>query len=240
MFLPNKIDHSWKAFLTEERKLEIKELENTIGEDYNPKDQAKVLRFLSINLHDAKVVWLGQDVYPAEGVATGRAFEVGTLKSWNEPFRQVSLKNIIRLIHKEYRGIVSYDDISSYSNIKAEILDKTFPILEPRDWFDDLEKQGVLFLNTSYTCKVGIPNSHKQLWSKFSEDVFEYISTINPNLTWFLWGREAQANKPFILKGNVLESRHPSRVHKASIDDFLKFTGFRETSNEINWLGKKF
>jgi len=72
---------------------------------------------------------ISHDPYPEKGIATGRAFEVGGLKSWEQPFRQVSLKNIIRLIHKSYNNITRYEDIPSFTEIKKEIKAGRFPIL---------------------------------------------------------------------------------------------------------------
>lgn len=239
MFLPKQIHESWSDFLTEERRLEISIIEKAIGTNFNPTDASLVLRFLTLDLFHIKIVWLGQDVYPAEGVATGRSFEVGTLKNWNDPFRQVSLKNIVRLIHKEYFSISLYDNILKYSDIKTEIANGAFPIKEPTEWFNDLEKQGVLFLNTAFTCEVGIPNSHTKIWKPFSEKVLQYISSVRPDIIWFLWGREAQSNKPYLNNSKVIESRHPSRVHKEPEDDFLKFTGFKDTFHKIDWLGNE-
>ncbi|HIS29356.1 MAG TPA: uracil-DNA glycosylase [Candidatus Avamphibacillus intestinigallinarum] len=237
MFIPDEIHSSWLDFLTDERIQEIRQIESQIGNDYNPTNPNNVLRFLTTNLNNMKVVWLGQDVYPAKGVATGRAFEVGGLTSWLEPFRQVSLKNIVRLLYKNYHHINRYDDIKTYAQIKKEIASGTFPIVSPEKWFSNLENQGVLFLNTSFTCKIGEPNTHTALWKPFSEKVIRYISHRRPDLRWFLWGKEAQSNKPFIQAGIIKESRHPARVSKTYRDDFLNFTGFEETINEINWLG---
>lgn len=152
------------------------------------------------------------------------------------PFRQVSLKNIIRLIHKNYNNIENYDDIKPFQEIKKEIATGDFPIPPPHLWFDTLEEQGVLFLNTSFTCEVGKPNSHKQIWSCFSQQVLAYISHINPDIKWFLWGKEAITNKSFIERGIFYESRHPMMCSSKYSDDFLKFDGFEKTKQDIKWI----
>ena len=102
MLLPDYVHSSWKPFLTEEILDKLDEIGRKIGTDYNPDGEGVILRFLTTDLHKAKVIWLGQDVYPMKGVATGRSFEVGGLTDWTRPFRQVSLKNILRLLHKQY------------------------------------------------------------------------------------------------------------------------------------------
>ncbi|MGN1400914.1 MAG: uracil-DNA glycosylase [Bacillus sp. (in: firmicutes)] len=239
MILPGNIHASWKPLLTEEVQGELRFIESQLGAEYNPSDKGKILRFLSVDLSKVKVIWLGQDVYPMKGAATGRAFEVGGLDNWNTKFRQVSLKNILRLLHKEYYQIDDYEEIRPYSTIKQEIGSGAFPIKQPDLWFSELEKQGVLFLNTSFTCRTGVPNSHKHLWSRFSQRVLAYIASVRPDCIWFLWGKEAIGMKAYIHKGVFYESRHPMMCSKKYEDDFLKFIGFRETWQEIDWLCKE-
>ncbi len=237
MILPNLVHTSWNDFLTEEVMRELESIERCIGENYNPSNRQQILRFMESDLQKVKVIWLGQDVYPMKGVATGRSFEVGTLESWQQPFKQVSMKNIIRLIHKEYRNIDSYNEIKSYEEIKKELAAGTFQLQTPKKWFDALEEQGVMFLNTSFTCEPGKPNSHKSIWTQFSSNVLKYISKKNPEIIWFLWGNEAISNKAFIEQGIFYESRHPMMCSAKYENDFLKFDGFRKTMSMINWLG---
>ena len=237
MLLPDSIHPSWNDFLTEEIMQELENIERCIGEDCNPSNRQQILRFLAIDIKKVRVIWLGQDVYPMKGVATGRSFEVGTLESWQQPFKQVSMKNIIRLIHKDYNNIDDYHEIKSYEEIKKELAAGTFQMQAPKKWFDELEKQGVLFLNTSFTCEPGKPNSHKSIWADFSSGVLSYISRTNPEIVWFLWGNEAISNKVFIEQGIFYESRHPMMCSVKYENDFLKFDGFRKTMQMINWLG---
>lgn len=237
MLLPKQVHPSWGTFLTDEVRKELQEIEHKIGDNYNPTNPENILRFLTTDLNQKKVLWLGQDVYPAKGVATGRAFEVGNLSNWDQPFRQVSMKNIIRLIHKTYNNIEDYENIKSFNEIKKEINDNSFTIKQPKEWFDSLDEQGVLFLNTSLTCEIGKANSHKTIWESFSKKVIQYISEMKPELIWFLWGNEAKANEQYIKQGKIYESRHPMMCSKTYKDDFLKSDCFKETSQLINWLG---
>ncbi len=235
--LPNNIDPSWHAFLTDDIRKELHNIEQQIGTNYNPTDPNKILRFLTVPLDQVKVIWLGQDVYPAKGVATGRAFEIGQLDSWQDPFRQASLRNIVRLIHKNYHNIERYEHIKKFQTIRDEITSGQFPLKAPPAWFNSLEEQGVLFLNSAFTCEVDVPNSHKQIWQHFSEKVLTFIAKQRPDIIWFLWGKEAIGKKKFISEGVFMESRHPSRCSATYEDDFLKFTGFENTMDMINWLG---
>ena len=184
-----------------------------------------------------KVCILGQDVYYQPNVATGRSFEVGGLNSWSTPFTQVSLKNIIRLIHKNYNNITNYEDIKKFSEIVKEIEANKFPILPPNEYFSSLEQQGVLFLNSYFTCEIGKPNSHRNIWLQFSIKLLDYISNRKSDLIWFLWGNEAISKKQYITNGKFYESRHPMLCSKQYPNDFLKSNCFKDTMNIINWLG---
>ncbi|WP_186576849.1 uracil-DNA glycosylase [Aquibacillus kalidii] len=236
MIIPSNIHPTWKPLFTKDLINELTLIESKLGENYNPKKE-QILRFLTTDLSKVKVIWLGQDVYPAKGVATGRSFEVGSLSDWSQPFRQVSVKNIIRLVHKSYFKIEKYGEIKSFSEIKGDIANSKFPILRPDKWFDSLEKQGVLFLNTSFTCEIGKANSHKDLWKNFSKEVLSFISKNYPSVQWFLWGKEAKESKSYIKSGIFYESRHPMMCSAKYEDDFLKSDCFVNTWDVINWVG---
>lgn len=231
------IDESWSKFLSDDILKELKEIENIISADkaeFTPKSE-NVLRFLSKSLTETKVIILGQDPYPQKGVATGRAFEVGTLQSWDEKFTNVSLKNVIRSIYFAYR-----DKYLKYSEIKKEI-GLYFPLSNPQELFVEWEKQGVLLLNTSFTCRVGESNSHEKYWRDFSAQLLNFIAKTNENIIWFLWGNNAKAIVNDIDIKNKIETMHPMMCYNKSdrTNDFLFGTHncFKETKNSINWLG---
>lgn len=235
-FLPANSHLSWKKFLTKEILDELNIIENKIGTNINP-EHDNVLRFMNCNLYDIKVVILGQDPYPEKGKATGRAFEVGGLKSWNDKFRQVSLKNIIRLIHKNYNNIEDYKEIKKFSDIQNEINEGKFKILPPDKLFKSWEKQGVLLLNTYFTVKTGITGSHISIWEPFCIKLLEYISEESKNINWFLWGKMSESKKQYIKNGTFYISRHPMICSEKYEDDFLKANCFNNTKDIINWLG---
>lgn len=234
--LPNQIHPSWRDFLNPEISKILNVIEQRVGEMHNPAKEC-ILRFLGMDLDGIKIVILGQDPYPEKGVATGRAFEVGTLKTWEIPFRQVSLKNIIRLIYKATNRIEEYNAIPRFSQIVQEMKSGRFLIPNPPAFFDDLESQGVLFLNTCFTVYPGEPLSHRDYWQPFTEALIQYISHKNPYLCWFLWGKSAQSYKPIIFQGNFYESRHPMMCSKVYSDDFLKSECIKNTMKIVNWTG---
>ena len=234
--LTNNIHDSWKEFTTPDIKRELDNIENQIGTDYTPQKD-KILRFLSLDLNTMKVVIVGQDPYKPVGIANGRSFQPSNLINWNDTFRQVSLKNIVRNIYAVYNGITEYRLIPSYTDIKYEINAGKFNIKQPQEWFDSLESQGVLFLNTTLTCKIGQSNSHKDIWRKFSTELINYIDTQRKDLIWFLWGTESKELGNIIKYGKIYSSKHPMMCSEKYEDDFLRNTCFKDTSSIINWLG---
>ncbi len=235
-FLNNiSVHEDWKLFLSEEIVQLISQIESEIScNEFTPTAE-KVLRFLELPLNSAKIIIVGQDPYPQSGVATGRSFEVGTLKSWNEPFRNISLKNILRALYKAYSG-----KVINYNHLKQK-LDNEFPLLPPGKLFSHWEKQGVLLLNTSYTCEIQKPGSHQRIWHPFTSRLLSYINQRNPELTWFLWGNHAlEATQNIVIKKRVI-SQHPMMCYEKNgrDNDFLygKMNCFEPFIPEIDWTG---
>lgn len=235
--IPENCHPSWSGFLDPIITVMLDRLESELGDNITP-EKEYILRFLTTDLNSTRVVILGQDPYPERRAATGRAFEVGTLESWHQPFRQISLKNIIRLIYKSYKNIERYSDIPKYSEILGEIAAGRFNLEGPQNLFKSWENQGVLLLNIWLSCSVSCPGTHRQLWQPFSIRLLNYISQKNPNLHWLLWGKNAISYKSCILSGAFYESRHPMMCSEAYDDDFLKSDCIKRTMNLINWTGK--
>lgn len=243
--LPLNIHSSWNAFLTEDIMSDLNDIEKKIGDNFVPTKE-NVLRFLNIDLMNVKCLWLGQDPYYTMyydektqseiPVANGRSFQPDLLNNWNDSFSQRSLQNIVRLIYKNYNNIENYEDIKKFNEIRKEIADGSFNLLQPHEWFDSLESQGVLFLNTYFTT-IGKGNVHRKIWIEFSKKLINYISTVNPDICWFLWGAEAIDMKKYIIHGKIYESNHPTFCSKKYENDFLKNDCFKETMYKINWLG---
>ena len=189
------------------------------------------LRFTSQDLASVKILILGQDPYPQSGVATGRAFEVGTLLSWFDNFRNTSLKNIVRAIYA-----AKNDKILKFSEIQQEIKNGNFNILPPNELFESLEKQGVLFLNTAYTCQVGSPGSHIKLWEPFTTNLLSFIAKENPEILWFIWGSFAEKQTQN-LPIKKLVSSHPMICCNKPKDFLFDINMFKQTKDLIYWTG---
>lgn len=231
MLAPDQIHNSFLSFMEENRPL-LKKIEASLPQDFCPAPP-KVLRFLTQDLKAVRVVILGQDPYPDPRAATGRCFEVGYLTSWEEPFRQVSLKNLVRSLYHCY---TERDPYTLFSDILKEIKTSRFSLPPPNRIFPCWEEQGALLLNTTFTCAPGHPGSHSALWRPFSEALIAYISKGNPSISWFLWGATAQSFAPFIASGVLYPSRHPMMCSKEYPDDFLKNPCFIKTKKDISWI----
>jgi uracil-DNA glycosylase len=236
LFLKEHNIHSdWFSFLNDENRSLIFNVEKEVKKTGFTPPEENVLRFLSLPLSSAKIIILGQDPYPQPGAATGRAFEVGTLKSWNQPFKNISLKNILRALYKAYTG-----EIIKFNQLK-EKLDNEFPVLPPGKLFSYWEKQGVLLLNTSFTCEPGKPGSHQKLWEEFTWKLHEFIREKVPDATWFLWGNHAREAIKNLGAVKSIETMHPMMCHDAPgrNSDFLygKTNCFEPFIGEIDWTG---
>ncbi|MDR1690100.1 MAG: uracil-DNA glycosylase [Clostridiales bacterium] len=228
-----KIHNTWSDFISQENiKTALARIQTEIGENYTPAG-GKALRFLETDLSKVKVIILGQDPYPQQGVATGRAFEVGTLKSWDEKFKQSSLRNILRAVYVAYN---EGEAPPTLTGVRCKMNSGEFEIAPPNKLFESLEKQGVLFLNTTFTCEIGNAGSHIKIWENFSENLFRYISCANRRALWFLWGKNAHCYEKY-ARGGCYKCNHPMLAGGKGENDFLKSKCFFDTKDTINWKG---
>ncbi len=233
-----EIHPDWLSFLTEENRALIAKIESEVTKNGFTPPADRVLRFLAFPLSSARIIILGQDPYPQPGVATGRAFEVGKLKSWGQPFKNISLKNILRALYKAYTG-----QVIKYSQLK-EKLDNEFPVLPPGKLFSHWENQGVLLLNTSFTCAPGIPGSHRKNWESFILKLLEFINKNAGSATWFLWGNHAREATAHLDLPKSIFTLHPMMCHHKPEreNDFLygRINCFEPFAGEIDWTGYAF
>lgn len=225
-----KFHHSWKNFITDELKTELANIEKSIGNSYYP-EKENVLRFLNTDYNNIKYVIVGMDPYPSSYLlgdkvvpeATGRSFEVASIESWCDNFKQQSLHNILKALYYNYTHCVRSHDF-----ICAEIKYKRFLIEEVHAWFDSLEKQGVLFLNATLTVKPEVPGSHTKIWTNFMNELILFIDKKNP--TWLLWGNNARDRVCPLIGDNFIFSVHP-RIAKFVQENPFQFI------HDVNWLG---
>ena len=211
-------------------RTDLNQILHTVSGDCTPAADKIFRAFLPVE--QVRVVILGQDPYPQPGAATGLAFEVGGLHSWKQPFRQVSLKNIVRLLYASYTGADPYS--TAFSDVIAACDRGDFSLLPPDRLFSYWAENGVLLLNTALTCKPGYPGSHALLWQPVVDDLIGYVEE-KAHPVWFLWGKSAGAYADRVQTKFV--SRHPMLCSPNWQDDFLKNPCFRQTASMMDWLG---
>lgn len=227
------IHSSWNDFFDRaDIKSELKEIEKYLtGINYFPNEN-RVLRFAETDKTKIKVVIMGMEPYPSsytEGgkilpVATGRSFEVANIHNWNEKFKQSSLRNILKTIYFNETG-----NVVSLESLRKKITEGEFKIAQPKEWFDNLEMQGVLFLNASLTVQQYKVKTHTKLWKYFVTELIKEIS--KESVQWMLWGRDAQERVlPLIDETNAVCCCHPRLARFVNENPFAK-------ANEIDWTG---
>ena len=230
---------SWDGFLAAQHT-QLIEIWSKIGAGapFTPK-AGEALRFMGNDISKVKAVIIGQDPYPQPGAATGRSFEVMGLTSSEEKFRQVSLKNIVRLIHELDRRAKGARPgyPAPFSKVREDIKEGAFRIAGPGELFRRWEGQGVLLLNKYLTCEIDKPGSHREIWRDFTSRAIEYLSVGNASIVWMLWGGDARGSKAYIKGGSIIESRHPMMCSPGYEDDFLKSDCFSRTAHIIDWAG---
>ena len=161
--------------LLDQIELELKET------SFLPQHQ-DVMKCLSFNPSEAKVLILGQDPYPNSDDAMGLAFSTAR----RDGKLPGSLKNI-------YRELV--DDL--------DIPHPTSGDLSP--WC----KQGVVLLNRTLTCAEGESNSHRNIgWREFTDQVVSVLA--QQGVVAILWGANAQEVEHHFPKSDCISSVHPS------------------------------
>jgi len=113
------------------------------GKKFTPEFKNIFKSFELCSYQNLKVVIVGQDPYPQEGVADGVSFSCSRTKK-----EQPSLRYIFDELQNQYPDASRDCDLSRWS------------------------KQGVLMLNTALTCEVNNIGSHVSIWKDFMVDVF--------------------------------------------------------------------
>lgn len=194
-------------------------------------------RFTEIPIKDIKCVIIGMEPYASwfndvDGniipQATGRSFEVKELegKDWTYKFKQASLRNIAKCVMLCEQG-----KIVSAEEFRNAIINKTFCMANPSEWFENLSKQGVCFLNAALTVKKDKPGTGKEFWDGFGEAFVKAVKEENKNVVWFLFGKDAQnAFLPFLDNQKIVCAPHPRMAQ------FSKTPYFNECIS-IDWTG---
>jgi uracil-DNA glycosylase len=179
---------SWQAALADQRDLVDgieKQLEALVaeGEQLAP-PVAKIMRALTSDLDEVRVLIVGQDPYPTEGHACGLSFAV---EAGVSPLPR-SLQNIMRELASDLPSVSAGGDIARW------------------------QSRGVLLLNRHLSTRVGQAGAHGHLgWSLFTDAVIRaLVNRPQESLVAILWGAQAQQLRPLLADSVIIDSAHPS------------------------------
>lgn len=169
--------------------------------------------FWKCPIENIRVVIIGQDPYYSNITqANGMAFSV--------PNENVTLPPSLRNIFKELKNC--------YSDINRKCGD-----LE--DWVE----QGVFLLNTALTVKKGVPESHINIWEKFTDHIIDIIQK-RGNIIFCIWGKFAES-KIHLIKNTsniILKSSHPSPLSALkTANPFIGSKIFLKIDYNLEYLG---
>lgn len=189
--------------------------------------------FKDIELQNVKVVIIGQDPYPQNGVATGTPF--GCVKL--QPSLEIMLKEIF-LSHKLDTYETSTEAVQKFKEFCNNY------DISLTNW----KKQGVLLLNSSFTCFENRPGSHLTIWREFVANLIREISLskydlLNPSspIIFVLMGRVAQSFDLYINEkiNFVLRVAHPAAEVYNNGAKFLGSNVFLKINEHLKKTGQK-
>jgi len=157
-----------------------------------------------------KVVILGQDPYPGtdrNGLPHAHGLSFSSLSKVDIP---ASLQNIFKELQTEYGPLRTNANLT--------------------DW----ATQGVLLLNTALSVCAGKSQSHKgRHWDRVVLPALRGLTVNRTGIVFILWGRDAQAHIPYILRPDTqyaLTAPHPSPM--SAYTGFFGCNHFKQ-ANEI-------
>ena len=219
--LNNKLkDSNWDQMLSPYvNGLSFDHIMNTLienveqGRRFTPKFKDVFNGFYECPYDNLKVVIVGQDPYPQLGVADGIAFSCSV---------KGKAEKSLQYILKQTTGKTVY----------------TSEECDLRRWAN----QGVLLINTAFTCEVNKIGSHYGIWKSFTEHVFDNINRHNPDTIFILMGKKAEAWQTLLPNCKILKCSHPaSAAYRGgewdSNDVFDKANEILNTQDKacINW-----
>ena len=182
------------------------------GKTIYPPQQDVFNAFRLTELHQVKVVILGQDPYHGPNQAHGLSFSV---------LPGVPVPPSLGNMYKELRA-----DISGFQRPSHGFL---------QSW----ARQGVLLLNAVLTVEAGQAHSHASLgWETFTDRVIAALNAHKQSIVFLLWGSHAHKKGNIIDPGrhHILKAPHPSPLsahrgffgckHFSQTNQFLQQQGF--------------
>jgi uracil-DNA glycosylase len=176
------MDQSWKRLL-EPRKDLLDRIEQELSKLQNlTPNPHQVMRAFELPNAKVRVLLLGQDPYPTQGMACGLAFA-------NAPGTKTpqSLKNLMKELESDLPGVSATADLAKWSD------------------------QGVMLLNSALTTLVGTSGAHQKIWREFTEVAITALDQARAGkLVCLSLGLEAKKLADLVEFGEVVYAPHPS------------------------------
>lgn len=162
----------------------LKSIITKLDTEYNKKvilpSRGKVFKaFRLCPYEDLKVVMLGQDPYPQQGVATGLLF------ANNKEVSEKDLSPSLKIIKE---AAVNFE--VPHNSI---IFDQTL-----ESW----ARQGILLINTALTVEENKIGSHISIWEPFMKSLLSNLSKKKTGIVYVLFGKQA------VNYGHFIDSRY--------------------------------
>lgn len=166
------------------------EQESRVATTPHRRDIFKV--FYMMDPHNIKVVIFGQDPYYTIDKISGQYQANGISFSVNEGQEvPISLKHIYEELVKEYREAgMEY-------------------VVPPHGVLDYWISQGVFLINRALTTKLGEAKAHGKIWLCFVKRLIDYIISLNPNVIFCIWGKDADVEKMISGRAELFLAPHP-------------------------------
>lgn len=187
----------WKSFL--------EAAEATLAQLPNLAPAAdRVMTAFQLDPKLVRVVIIGQDPYPGEGVAIGRAFAVSS--------EVAKLPQSLRNIFTELVA-----DVGDANQSSAH----SHPIPDLLGW----QQQGVFLLNRHLTTTLGNPEAHVGLgWDGFTLAAVQHLANQSTPPVLVLWGAHAQK---LLKQLQIIDGcRAPLAIHSAHPSPLSAYRGF--------------
>ena len=233
--LIKRVHPEWLSFF-ENNRAELENILNLVnadllnGKTIYPYPQNVFRTLYYFGPKDIKLVLLGQDPYINAEIYDDQTIPQACGMSFGVPKIHKKIPPSLSNIFTEIKNCYPDSKIPKHGFLKRWIC-----------------KEKMLLLNSALTVIAGKSNSHKDLWSSFTDKLIEFISRENKNTIFLLMGNFAinKSNLIDINKHKIFTTVHPSPLSASKgffgckvfikIDEYLK----SKNKKSIKWLKNK-
>ena len=184
------------------------------GKRFTPRFKDIFNAFYECPYDDMNVVIVGQDPYPQLGSADGIAFSCS---------RKGKAEKSLQYILKQTIGSFTETGKVIYTPEQCDL----------RRW----SNQGVLMINTAFTCEINKIGSHYARWKSFTEYLFENINRHKPKTIFILMGKKAEEWQTLLPDCIIYKCPHPaSAAYRGGEWDSKDV--FNKTNEQLTKQGK--